>query len=337
MENVEQVSEAPTEVSTESSAPDIDFGGIDKSLLASMGIDVESVPKGHHGLPEEVEAELEATEEVDASAEGETDESESEGQEAEGNSKVWELTHNGQKISLDEKQLIENAQKGYDYTVKTMKLSEERKAFEEEHASKLEEYQKLNSALSEKQNELQEIVTLKNQWDYYINSLEKSDPDLYDSIVDGFNSTTKHFSNPIINAQLEQMNSVIDNLQKQASEREYEQIRSQFEHDFSKSEETWKDTFDSLGLKMDKSKVKKAYADGHETVDDAIKAIYSGDIIKLYQSKNKVQQVKNKVQGSKSVPKAGSAKSVGKVEKPAIGKKTSYNDIAGMVLRGQLK
>lgn len=42
------------------------------------------------------------------------------------------LTHNGQQVTVTEQELLQLAQKGYDYTQKTQTLSDERRAFEQE-------------------------------------------------------------------------------------------------------------------------------------------------------------------------------------------------------------
>lgn len=77
------------------------------------------------------------------SEEGEVDPDEAEGEEAEQEDEPEEddqeeatvtLKHDGKEVSLKQSEVVELAQKGFDYTLKTMALSEDRKAVESERA-----------------------------------------------------------------------------------------------------------------------------------------------------------------------------------------------------------
>jgi hypothetical protein len=88
------------------------------------------------GAPEEsAEGEVEAgeSEEVDESAESE----ESDGEEEEGEAEeepTFTIKVDGKEVTLTQSELIESAQKGADYTQKTMALAEQRKAVDAERA-----------------------------------------------------------------------------------------------------------------------------------------------------------------------------------------------------------
>lgn len=96
-------------------------------------------------LPEGVEGD---ESEVDE-AEGEADEQE------EGEEPTFTIKVDGKEVQLTQSELIERAQKGTDYTNKTMEVAEQRKAVEAERAKVIEHRTQAEQALAETANRLE--------------------------------------------------------------------------------------------------------------------------------------------------------------------------------------
>jgi len=87
----------------------------------------------------------------------ETEESEEEQEEAE--ELIFTVKHDGKDVTLKQSELIEMAQKGFDYTNKTMSLAEERKALEPIKAKVNEVLQSHESALNETLHRLETFAS----------------------------------------------------------------------------------------------------------------------------------------------------------------------------------
>jgi len=250
-----------------------------------------------------------------------------------------EVIHNGKPVKMSMEDLKSYAQKGFDYTTKTMTLSEERKAIEEEKKKFEEELQNQLKTYEQRRQELDEVVSLKDQWDFYINSLEQSDPDLFEEIKNGFQKTAQHFQNPVLTAQMQKMRELEERYQKDLVERENQQIRTQFQSglDTAKKGE-WGQLLDQLGMKLDEAKVRDAWVNSEGSVDDAIKQVYAQDVIKRLQSKSKVSTTKKKA-SSKKVPTAGTAKSTKPVKETGIkaNARTPWSSVLSQVTKEYLK
>lgn len=117
------------------SQPAEDVASLDS--LASM---LES-----EGAASEESAEVEGAEESEGQEpEGEESEGEEQAEEA-----VFTITVDGKEISLKQSELIESAQKGFDYTNKTMAVAEERKEAQAEKARAAEARQRNEQAAEE--------------------------------------------------------------------------------------------------------------------------------------------------------------------------------------------
>jgi len=306
-----------------------DLGGIDPNLLNELGIETESEPKHVDGVPSEVNEgdESDNDNEGDDSNEGSGD----------NQPETFEIKHDGVVKNLTREQLLEHAQKGFDYTVKTMKLGEERKALELEKAESESNAEKLMATINEKKKELSELVNTKNKWDFYLGNLERSNPDLFDQVTSGFNEVESQFSNPLINSQMEAMNETVAALQKQVQDREQDIIRNQYNSDLVSSKEKWGETFKKVNLNFNEEAIKEAYINGAKTVNDAVIQVHGADMIKLLNSKNKVGETKAKVQGKKSAPTSGKSKAIAaKKVKSAPKGRASWNELERMVLKGDL-
>lgn len=91
-----------------------------------------------------VDAETDDEQDEGESEEGEGEDSGEESEEEEGEEAVFTIKHDGKDVTLKQSEILEMAQKGFDYTNKTMAVAEERKALEpirEKAQQKLAEYE----------------------------------------------------------------------------------------------------------------------------------------------------------------------------------------------------
>lgn len=106
------------------------------------------------------DAALDESEEGEESGESEGEEIESEEAEAEGEEQeepTFTIKVDGKEVNLKQSELIEQAQKGFDYTQKTMAVAEERKAAEAERTKASEFRQQSEQALQEQIVRLQAV------------------------------------------------------------------------------------------------------------------------------------------------------------------------------------
>lgn len=109
------------------------------------------------GLMDEEEGDggaLDESEEGDESDESEDEEDDDEGQQDE---PTVTLKHDGKEFTLKQSEVVDLAQKGYDYTQKTMAVAKDREAVEAEKAKVSEVRQKLDGAVGEQVARLQAI------------------------------------------------------------------------------------------------------------------------------------------------------------------------------------
>ncbi|MEF2156397.1 hypothetical protein V3390_09205 [Luteimonas sp. FXH3W] len=105
---------------------------------------------------EEVLEDEEVTETEDSEAEeSEDEESPEDEDEDEQDDPTVEIEHNGKVVNLKQSELKELAQKGFDYTQKTMALAEERKAFDTERTQVSNQRQHYESRVEEASQALQ--------------------------------------------------------------------------------------------------------------------------------------------------------------------------------------
>lgn len=106
--------------------------------------------------PDESEEEGEESGESEGK-EGESQEGDDEGEEQE--EATFTIKVDGKDVSLKQSELIEQAQKGFDYTQKTMAVAEERKAAEAERTKASEFRQQSQQALQAQIDQLQAVET----------------------------------------------------------------------------------------------------------------------------------------------------------------------------------
>jgi hypothetical protein len=111
---------------------------------------------------EQPEGEQEETEETET-PEGEEESEESEGDDAEGDDEKDEdeptetIKHDGKEVTLKKSEILELAQKGFDYTKKTMALADERKAFDGERERITQEAEKVSKTREQATDDLRAI------------------------------------------------------------------------------------------------------------------------------------------------------------------------------------
>ncbi|GAA5075491.1 hypothetical protein [Lysobacter panacisoli] len=113
----------------------------------------ESPELEEEGAPDELDSEESGeSEEVEESEEG-ADPEEEQQEEA-----TVTLKHDGKEVSLKQSEVVELAQKGFDYSQKTMALAEDRKAVEQAHTAAAEVWQQNMTALEQTEDRLQAFV-----------------------------------------------------------------------------------------------------------------------------------------------------------------------------------
>jgi hypothetical protein len=123
-------------------AETVDLDGI--AGLIDMDVDAETDDEAGEPESEEEQGEEPEGEEQDADEDDESEEAETE-----------ILTHEGKEVRLKKSEVLELAQKGFDYTKKTMALAEERKALEPVKQQYQERLTQHEQALTETMHRLQ--------------------------------------------------------------------------------------------------------------------------------------------------------------------------------------
>jgi hypothetical protein len=120
--------------------------------LSDLAAEMDETDAGQEEDGAEVEDEGSEADETDDVGESEgEDDAEDEQQEE----PTVTLKHDGKEVTLKQSEVVELAQKGFDYTQKTMAVGEERKAVEAEKAKVSESRQRIDQELQETINRLQ--------------------------------------------------------------------------------------------------------------------------------------------------------------------------------------
>lgn len=276
-----------------------------ESIVSEFGLEPSKYFSSEEDQGEEAELE------EGQSQEGEEEQQESEGQEGEEetgedapseeeNSILDQINalgaeRNGEKISVGSLDEVKNAiQMAKDYTAKTQALSEERKSFESERETVSNE---LNAAIEEFNKgraELEQQMQDYQQWQFTLNHMKESDPDLFHDVESAFKGMSQHFKNPVIESQLAAIRKEQEALRSQLSQREDKLILDEFaseQKQMAATEQALKD----LGINVDWDAVKKEWASTGLPVKKVIGAMYFDSIAKAQASKVKVETVKKKV------------------------------------------
>lgn len=112
--------------------------------------------------PEEDEGALDELDESEESGEAEGEEESEEGADSDDEQQeesTVTLKHDGKEVTLKQSEVVELAQKGFDYTQKTMALAEKGKEVEAKEAKAAEAWQQNITALEQTEDRLQAFVT----------------------------------------------------------------------------------------------------------------------------------------------------------------------------------
>lgn len=239
------------------------------------------------------------------------------GQEAQGeadHSKLLEqinqigAIHNGMPISInDAGQLKEIIQKGFDYTKKTMAHAEEVKAKTEEFAKLEASYKEKETALVQREQGMQELVSDNNIITSLLTKWQSSDPELFAYIQNAYAQEMNQFKmqQPVLakyDGELGALKKEIESLRGQKQSEELNSIRQGWEKELGDVQGKLAGSLTKLGVKVDWEKVKSAWtadASNKMSVEDALYAAYGKDIATANQSYQKLLATKNKAQASK--------------------------------------
>jgi hypothetical protein len=339
----EAVSESGNEsVGESTSSGELNDFGISQELLDSFGIESGPVEKFSDNGKVESENEGGDTEEVNKLDDSNEDvDGQSETEANSDDKDLFELTHNGQVEKYSRDKITELAQKGLDYTKKTMSLSEEKKTFESQMTEWQEKQKVAEDAIAQKQQELSDLINIKQVWDYYLDHVKVNNPDLYDQIDEGFQSVNGQFNNPILKSQMEQLNQQMEMFSKQSQEQEFATIRKQFDSEYSELTEKFAEDFKKLGLKPNKDKILQTWQkiEGAEknSVHDAFMLLHGQELWKAMKSKANLASTEKKVSSRKTAPTSGKVNPTKSNSGEGIDfRKMSYDQLAQAMARGEL-
>ncbi len=127
------------------------------STLSDLTALLDGGEEGADGTPIESE---EGEEEADAIEGDEGEQAEGGDDEEGGEESTVVLKHDGKDVTLTQSEVVELAQKGFDYTQKTMALAEDRKAAEQERAQAGEFRQRYEDALAKSVGQLKALESV---------------------------------------------------------------------------------------------------------------------------------------------------------------------------------
>lgn len=228
--------------------------------------------------------------------------------------------HNGQPVKIENSdQLKELVQKGYDYTKKTMALSEEVKAFEKQKETLDSEYKAKYQELEKVQNDLTEVNYENQIMQAILTEMQTNDPDLFEEIKTRYASEHNRRSQAMpyvkqFETKFDELNNKIQSLQGEKTKEELSTIKQTWEKELSAMQTKYAPMTNKLGVKFDWEKVQDAWksdASGKMTVEQAIYATHGAEISKAYESHQKLLATKNKTSNAmlkKTGVGSGSAK-----------------------------
>ena len=241
-----------------------------------------------------------------------------------------ELVHNGAPFKVESVDEVKNGiQMLKDYTVKTQALSEERKALD---AEKSQTYETLNASIQEHNetlNQFEAQIKEFQQWQFTLNEMKESAPDVFEEVQRAFNGASKQFSNPILDQQLAAVNKRLEEAEKKLSSREDKLIVDSFESDFAALKAT-EQSLKELGITVNKDEVKKEWVRTGLPVKQVLGSLYFDQMTKAQSSRTKVETTKAKVAAKPTG--AASASRPGKRE-AAIAPTRDYFSMAHQLLQ----
>lgn len=227
------------------------------------------------------------------------------------------IKHNGEMKKLERDEVVEYAQKGYDYTQKTQALSEREKEFNARAESFEKQVEAKNLAIAESQAKHQTQLEEYNVLDFALTEMQEKDPGLFEEVARYYQDAVKLQNTPANKAmrqEMAQLRQQIEGLsrgsEKQVNEKEADLIREKFNSEIDLVQKDIFPKLNALGIRVDMEKVKQAWIEGEPsnlTVRQAMDAVYGDQIRKAYESKLKVSRLQNKG-ASRSIMNAGTSK-----------------------------
>lgn len=230
---------------------------------------------------------------------------------------------NGQPIEIkDANHLKELIQKGHDYTHKTMDHSNVVKEFNDQKGAFEKERQEFEAQRQEfeaQNNELTQIKQTDLLMGQALQKMQAADPDLFNEFVGYFNQERQSFEAQLpyqnqLNSEFKSLRDEIQGLKQKDTETKLTEIKNTWDSDLKNYQTTHAPALAKLGIKPDWEKVKGTWAadsSGNMTVDQAVNAVYGGEIVKAFQSRQKLLETKAKTSNAmlKNTGLGGSSRS----------------------------
>lgn len=211
--------------------------------------------------------------------------------------------HNGQAVKIDTvDQLKELVQKGYDYTKKTMELSEQDKVFKEAQVKFEGEYKQKTEELQQYENSLAEVIQETQIAGAVLADMKATDPDLFADFAQRYQAEANRrnqaasYMKPF-EGKIQELSGELQSLKQQKVEQERAGIRSNWESELKTAQTNYAPKLAKLGIAVDWDKVQATWAadaSGKLTVVNAVGALYGDAIQSAYESQQKMLETKNK-------------------------------------------
>lgn len=211
--------------------------------------------------------------------------------------------HNGQPVKVDSvDQLKELVQKGYDYTKKTMEISEKDKAFTEKEQKYEAEYKQRQTQLQEYENSLATVIQETQIAEAVLADMKATDPDLFEDFRQRYEKELNRRNQfmPYLKqfeGQVNQLNGKLQSLEQQKAQSELAAVRQNWESELKDTQTNYAPKLAKLGIVVDWDKVQKTWqadASGKLSVVGAVGALYGDAIQNAYESQQKMLETKNK-------------------------------------------
>lgn len=211
--------------------------------------------------------------------------------------------HNGQPVKVDSvDQLKELVQKGYDYTKKTMELSEQDKAFKERETRYEAEYQQKQTQLQEYENSLAIVIQETQIAEAVLTEMKATDPDLFEDFRQRYErelnrrNQAASYMKPF-EGKIQELSGKLQSLEQQKAQSELASVRKNWESELKDTQTNYAPKLAKLGIAVDWDKVRETWAadsSGKLSVVNAVGALYGDAIRSAYESQQKMLETKNK-------------------------------------------
>jgi hypothetical protein len=235
-----------------------------------------------------------------------------------------ELLVAGVKYKLPKSKVIEMAQKGFDYTVKTQGLSEDRKIFEKEMHEKTQEVEQFKSQY---ENDIYE----KQQLDYFFDHLRNANPDLYATLQGEVQQFTAQTRNPVMERQNQMLMKELNELKSTISNMSVKEEKASLAKELAHLEQNVFPKYLKYGIKPDKNRVIQEWVEHGGTLEDSFKKIYGDHFLSVADGKSKLAKAQGQ---TKRIPTAGKVKSGKPAAKKINLRGLSYHNIAERLTQG---